>query len=904
MQQVRAGRQRSRDLDDRRPRGVATQEQRLGHEERADAGQYRWSSSASPIGRSAGAAGSRVPSRRPTRHPGRRARGGRPAGAPAPSRPGRASRAGNRPPSSPRWPAPHGRRRRGAGHRWGCDTAGRARASCPSIFRWLCKSSAASLAASIRVSRCLPTLTTSTTRRPVRSTVARDGQRRLGAVSARPASCLVQALRGASDAVALGHAARRLRPRRRRPRGVGWNPAASSAAARVVGRPPRRRRAPRSACPARPSRTASGQRVGRGARARSASSVNDSSVRPPRSTYSTRPPSTSTTSAPALRPGRWPGRPPVGARSGQGSAAPYGLAGSAAASTSASARRPGRRRRGRVARTPRAAGRPRRRWRTGPRPAPRRSSRGGPGRSPPARQHPVDGGEPAGHPLGHHRAPGDHAVPVQQHLGGGVRPQGRRRSRRRAAATSGRPPSAARPGPAIAAAGRGTGAGRPQQASPRRASRAAVRRPAGARPPAGSRARSGASVSLLTSPAQTRSHSAVGDAASASSGAAVHRVGRACRKKSAPPPAEHVEHRLVQRVRSSDRVGAGSGQRQRRGVGRVQRHPAVAARQRAVPGPETSPAAVSSSSMRGRVAGHPGGQHQRLQRRRRAPARPAAARPPAARRRRRAARRRPRCRCQAGRNRASAAGRPARPRPRSAASDRRRSSRSTSASHHSGSPAGARRAAVDRAGTRPADRRRPGAASRRSASVTTATPSPNRAAALGREERPVGAGVPARPGRRAGRRPARGTPRRPRPAAARRARRAAAPASSTAAQCSSPAIRTRIARRAASSAGQRGRGQRPAGVVDARGQVDLGGRRAGRASAAGRRCPRRRGPGGPRREPLQLGLGVGQRRPGRAARAGRPAGRAARPAASGRAASAAARRSASGASPSYRNAPT
>src|ERR1700675_612657 len=64
----------------------------------------------------------------------------------------------------------------------------------------------------------------------------------------------------------------------------------------------------------------------------SGSSVQDSRVRPPRSTYSTSDPSTSTTSAPALRPGRCDdGVSPE--RSGEGSAAPYGWAGSAAAST-------------------------------------------------------------------------------------------------------------------------------------------------------------------------------------------------------------------------------------------------------------------------------------------------------------------------------------------------------------------------------------------------------------------------------------------------------------------------------------------------------------------------------------------------------------------------------------------
>jgi hypothetical protein len=39
-------------------------------------------------------------------------------------------------------------------------------------------------------------------------------------------------------------------------------------------------------------------------------------------------------------------------------------------------------------------------------------------------QHPVGSGESARHPLGHHRAPGHHAVPFQQHLGKGVGSRG------------------------------------------------------------------------------------------------------------------------------------------------------------------------------------------------------------------------------------------------------------------------------------------------------------------------------------------------------------------------------------------------------------------------------------------------------------------------------------------------
>ena len=71
----------------------------------------------------------------------------------------------------------------------------------------------------------------------------------------------------------------------------------------------------------RPSHTGSGSRSG-------------TSERPPRSTKSAASPSSSTTHAPATRAARAP------ERRGQGSAAPYGCAGSAAASTSASGSSP------------------------------------------------------------------------------------------------------------------------------------------------------------------------------------------------------------------------------------------------------------------------------------------------------------------------------------------------------------------------------------------------------------------------------------------------------------------------------------------------------------------------------------------------------------------------------------
>ena len=134
----------------------------------------------------------------------------------------------------------------------------------------------------------------------------------------------------------LFNSAGRVQPaRRRRPRGVGRKPAASSACA--SGEPwmpdPTVRPSARSTLsrPSAPSRTAAASAAALG-RSSSGSSVQDSTVRPPRSTYSTRDPSTSTTSAPALRPGRCDEGVSPG-RSGHGSAAPYGCAGSAAART-------------------------------------------------------------------------------------------------------------------------------------------------------------------------------------------------------------------------------------------------------------------------------------------------------------------------------------------------------------------------------------------------------------------------------------------------------------------------------------------------------------------------------------------------------------------------------------------
>src|SRR5215470_3532219 len=119
--------------------------------------------------------------------------------------------------------------------------------------------------------------------------------------------------------------------RKRRPRGVGRNPASASAWARGVSYTPVPSARSTVRRPSAPPRTASASPAAAGTSI-SGSLVHDSSVLPPRSTYSTRLPPDSTTRAPALRPGRCaPGTSP--GRAGQGSAEPNAFAGSAAAST-------------------------------------------------------------------------------------------------------------------------------------------------------------------------------------------------------------------------------------------------------------------------------------------------------------------------------------------------------------------------------------------------------------------------------------------------------------------------------------------------------------------------------------------------------------------------------------------
>ena len=211
---------------------------------------------------------------------------------------------------------------------------------------------------------------------------------------------------------------------------------------------------------------------------------------------------------------------------------------------------------------------------------------------------------------------------------------------------------------------------------------------------------------------------------------------------------------------------------------------------------------------------------------------------------------------------------------RSAARDRRRSVRSTSASQKSlpwtpppdsigrSSPSTTRPAA-DQAAQGVGDDRRP---------------EPEPRGDVGGRERPVGAGVAARPGRPAGRAPARGRPRARPPAGRRRARRAAGrrPRSPPSAPRRRPGP---------GSAGGRSRG-RPAsvdllgvGALDAPVHDGLGAA-ARRAPGPGRPRPRPTRQRAARRSALELGLGAARRRRGRAGRAARRPrrGRAARPA--------------------------
>ena len=258
--------------------------------------------------------------------------------------------------------------------------------------------------------------------------MASSGQRRSHSVDAARRPGPVQPVGGAPDRVALRHVRHR---RSRRPRGVAWKPAFARASASgwpdpstgpAVGLLDGER-------PSAPSRTARASASaalcssGWGRRSRTAGSCR-----------------------PARRRGRARRRPAPPARR------PCGPAGVPSGRCPGSLVVPSARRRG-----PARAGPRRRRWpgrwRRAPAPAPgaRPASaprwggrRRGAGRrrrcvgelrgaerldevaaAHPAGllgggQHAVDAGEPARHLLGHDRAPGHHAVAVEEHLGGGV----------------------------------------------------------------------------------------------------------------------------------------------------------------------------------------------------------------------------------------------------------------------------------------------------------------------------------------------------------------------------------------------------------------------------------------------------------------------------------------------------
>ena len=342
------------------------------------------------------------------------------------SRPGRRPASGSRPPASRRWRAP--RRTCQSGPPCHGLPGGNSR-QLPSMRKCVCRVSPPSN----RVSMCLPRETTSSTlaagqvdRRQRGHPEVADGQRPAGQRRVHPPG-------GQPDGVALRH---RLDGRRLRP----------AAAGRAVSRGSRPRAAPRrpgSAGPGREHALAVGPldgelaehavvdgerqgvdrrlqhgRVGAEGQQRLAAALDVQRQRAvdehhQRTGLATGPVPGSRRAL-ARGPSRTTGRPgrrsARSARSGQGSAAPYGLAGSVAASSSArlgsaaaarlrtrSRQPPGTgwptakdrqapdrpRRWARRRRAPtRGAGRPRRAARTARRPAPRRSSRAGSGRCP------------------------------------------------------------------------------------------------------------------------------------------------------------------------------------------------------------------------------------------------------------------------------------------------------------------------------------------------------------------------------------------------------------------------------------------------------------------------------------------------------------------------------------------
>ena len=255
---------------------------------------------------------------------------------------------------------------------------------------------------------------------PRRSAVDIPGQRRSAATSTRPASasCRRAQVRktvspsGTATAAAAGRAgSARSRPPRGPGPAAGRSPSTGSPSTFSTVSLPRRvarpRRAPRPPVPAggrRPTRTAA-------------------CARPARRTAPSRP-STRTTRAPALRPGWWP--PDSCGRARPGRAAPYGFAGSVAASTRAGPA------------SSASSGLAIARSRST---APDAAELGGaevldevaathPSGVLGGGQHPVDRGEAAGHVFGGHAAPRDHPVAIEQDFGPGHRAAGRVRSRR------------------------------------------------------------------------------------------------------------------------------------------------------------------------------------------------------------------------------------------------------------------------------------------------------------------------------------------------------------------------------------------------------------------------------------------------------------------------------------------
>ena len=228
----------------------------------------------------------------------------------------------------------------------------------PSIRRWVCSV----VPVSKRCSRCLPRATTSRVRDPARSTSGTEGQRssaRSTTASRRAASSRSAVRCTVSPSGTAGHL------RIRSPRGVRWKPASSRAA--TTGWPEPSTWPPSAFStvirPRLPRRTASARARGRGPQQIGVIGIGEQRLAAALDVEHSSP-STSTTTAPALRPGWWRRRLSAGVcRSRRGVAA--------------RCRRPRDRRRGRATAAPRRTGWPGR-WRR----ARRRSARPARGRRP------------------------------------------------------------------------------------------------------------------------------------------------------------------------------------------------------------------------------------------------------------------------------------------------------------------------------------------------------------------------------------------------------------------------------------------------------------------------------------------------------------------------------------------